>query len=74
MFPQCFYRFPLRFCPFVRLSVSEAKVVKTDTKAPVKADPAVREATRLERAKEAKERGNQLTRQGATNWKKWMAS
>lgn len=49
-------------------------MVKTDTKAPVKADPAVREATRLERAKEAKERGNQLTRQGATNWKKWMAS
>jgi len=42
----------------------KAKVVKTDTKAPVKADPAVREATRLERAKEAKERGNQLTRQG----------
>lgn len=41
-------------------------MVKTDTKAPVKADPAVREATRLERAKEAKERGNQLTRQGAT--------
>ena len=56
-----------RVC-FFRLSVSEAKVVKTDTKAmPVKADPAVREATRLERAKEAKERGNQLTRQGATS-------